>query len=276
MKRAFTLIELLVVIAIIAILAAILFPVFAQAKAAAKKTNDLNQLKQHAVGALLYSSDYDDRFISVPAFPTLGSSPRRTHWADTMQPYLKNKGIFSDPSNRQTLYQDPGYLAPGQRDATDTDLTRRYRVTYTYNHYITRADDPSDSLTGPTGASQTTIPDVANTVLMGPSAAWYSWSQCRLNGQTADMFWNVSNGTAFAWGYEFWGGIEGGGYAGGANFAFADGSARYSKLVKGTDAQFGAGSNNLYVAYFVRAKTRPEVRTNGTCPPDYGSSALGF
>ena len=37
-KRAFTLIELLVVIAIIAILAAILFPVFAQAKAAAKKT----------------------------------------------------------------------------------------------------------------------------------------------------------------------------------------------------------------------------------------------
>ena len=37
-RRAFTLIELLVVIAIIAILAAILFPVFAQAKAAAKKT----------------------------------------------------------------------------------------------------------------------------------------------------------------------------------------------------------------------------------------------
>jgi len=37
-RRAFTLIELLVVIAIIAILAAILFPVFAQAKEAAKKT----------------------------------------------------------------------------------------------------------------------------------------------------------------------------------------------------------------------------------------------
>ncbi|MCZ7579378.1 MAG: prepilin-type N-terminal cleavage/methylation domain-containing protein [Fimbriimonadaceae bacterium] len=37
-KSAFTLIELLVVIAIIAILAAILFPVFAQAKVAAKKT----------------------------------------------------------------------------------------------------------------------------------------------------------------------------------------------------------------------------------------------
>jgi prepilin-type N-terminal cleavage/methylation domain-containing protein len=43
-RKALTLIELLVVIAIIAILAAILFPVFAQAKAAAKKT---------AVGILL-------------------------------------------------------------------------------------------------------------------------------------------------------------------------------------------------------------------------------
>ena len=45
-KKAFTLIELLVVIAIIAILAAILFPVFAQAKEAAKKTACLSNEKQ--------------------------------------------------------------------------------------------------------------------------------------------------------------------------------------------------------------------------------------
>ena len=45
MKKAFTLIELLVVIAIIAILAAILFPVFAQAKAAAKKTTSISNAK---------------------------------------------------------------------------------------------------------------------------------------------------------------------------------------------------------------------------------------
>ena len=54
-KRAFTLIELLVVIAIIAILAAILFPVFAQAKAAAKKTADLNNVKQIGTGLIMYS-----------------------------------------------------------------------------------------------------------------------------------------------------------------------------------------------------------------------------
>jgi len=46
MRKGFTLIELLVVIAIIAILAAILFPVFAQAKAAAKKSACLSNTRQ--------------------------------------------------------------------------------------------------------------------------------------------------------------------------------------------------------------------------------------
>ncbi len=60
MKRAFTLIELLVVIAIIAILAAILFPVFAQAKVAAKKTADLSNLKQIGTATQIYMGDSDD------------------------------------------------------------------------------------------------------------------------------------------------------------------------------------------------------------------------
>jgi prepilin-type N-terminal cleavage/methylation domain-containing protein/prepilin-type processing-associated H-X9-DG protein len=59
-RTAFTLIELLVVIAIIAILAAILFPVFAQAKEAAKKTQCVSNTKQTALAAIMYATDYDD------------------------------------------------------------------------------------------------------------------------------------------------------------------------------------------------------------------------
>jgi len=62
MKRGFTLIELLVVIAIIAILAAILFPVFAQAKFAAKKTVTISNLKQTATAVTMYTNDYDDNY----------------------------------------------------------------------------------------------------------------------------------------------------------------------------------------------------------------------
>lgn len=63
MRKAFTLIELLVVIAIIAILAAILFPVFAQAKAAAKQSVNLSNLKQIGLAGMMYTSDYDDTMI---------------------------------------------------------------------------------------------------------------------------------------------------------------------------------------------------------------------
>lgn len=60
MKRGFTLIELLVVIAIIAILAAILFPVFARARDSANRTACLNNIKQIATGAIMYTQDYDE------------------------------------------------------------------------------------------------------------------------------------------------------------------------------------------------------------------------
>ena len=59
-RAGFTLIELLVVIAIIAILAAILFPDFAQAKAAAKATATLSNIKQQSLAHIMYAGDSDD------------------------------------------------------------------------------------------------------------------------------------------------------------------------------------------------------------------------
>src|SRR5271163_2405464 len=85
-SRAFTLIELLVVIAIIAILAAILFPVFAQAKDAAKKSVALSNVKQLALGYALYLGDTDDTF---PPHVTERTSPNYTTAtsADQVEPY---------------------------------------------------------------------------------------------------------------------------------------------------------------------------------------------
>ncbi|MDX2065353.1 MAG: prepilin-type N-terminal cleavage/methylation domain-containing protein [Fimbriimonadaceae bacterium] len=92
MKKAFTLIELLVVIAIIAILAAILFPVFAQAKAAAKRTAEISNLKNITLGVILYSGDADDQL--VPIYQANWSRPRHEIilWKDSIYPYIKNGG----------------------------------------------------------------------------------------------------------------------------------------------------------------------------------------
>ncbi len=84
-RRAFTLIELLVVIAIVAILAALLFPVFAQAKEASKKTVCLSNLKNVGLAFTMYQSDADD------AYPSGGDSfalwgGRRFRWP--LMPYL--------------------------------------------------------------------------------------------------------------------------------------------------------------------------------------------
>jgi type II secretory pathway pseudopilin PulG len=87
------LIELLVVIAIIAILAAILFPVFAQAKAAAKKAVALSNIKEIALGSIMYSNDYDD--TCVPYFSYYSGPPNYTfsdpgqYWPANLSPYIQ-------------------------------------------------------------------------------------------------------------------------------------------------------------------------------------------
>ncbi|MBX3095948.1 MAG: prepilin-type N-terminal cleavage/methylation domain-containing protein [Fimbriimonadaceae bacterium] len=269
-RTAFTLIELLVVIAIISILAAILFPVFAKAKEAAKKTADLNQMKQLGTATKIYLSDYDDTHMAIP-YVGGNTGAAGIHWADRLQPYVKNKQIFADGSNQKALFQDGGYWRPGANSPTDTDPARIYRVTYTYNHLISQSDD--DPL-ATSVASDTSIEFQAETVLMGPSQNWYSYSSCRLQGSRVDMLWSVSNGNPEI-GYEWWG-FPDRGYSGGANFVYADSHAKFSKFSRTPDPQFGNGANNLYAGIFVGAFTRPSVGSNGVCPPLYDSRNIGF
>ena len=89
-QHAFTLIELLVVMAIIAILAAILFPVFAQARAAARKTSCLSNLKQLGNAGMMYTQDYDEKFPGLRG--GISGDP-----VTTMQPYIKNWNVFFCP-----------------------------------------------------------------------------------------------------------------------------------------------------------------------------------
>jgi prepilin-type N-terminal cleavage/methylation domain-containing protein/prepilin-type processing-associated H-X9-DG protein len=106
MKRAFTLIELLVVIAIIAILAAILFPVFAQAKVAAKQTQELSSAKQVATAFYIYITDYDDTAPSVSKQKQAGFDGTLTSsfssWYNELQPYMKSWQLLLSPGRSDT------------------------------------------------------------------------------------------------------------------------------------------------------------------------------
>ncbi len=125
MRKAFTLIELLVVIAIIAILAAILFPVFAQAKLAAKKTAGLAQMKQIGTATYLYLSDYDDGFptwdwffavypagIRNATWAAAGSPPNHMRtWDAMILPYVKSGQFGKEPALAPSyagVWQSPG------------------------------------------------------------------------------------------------------------------------------------------------------------------------
>ena len=128
MKKAFTLIELLVVIAIIAILAAILFPVFAQAKNAAKKAVCVSNSKQIGLAAVMYANDYDD---SIPMYQRVDRCP----WPEVcgtnnvtlgylywLQPYSKSNLLSQCPNAKQ--------LAQTPVNSTSNRLYREGRMGY--------------------------------------------------------------------------------------------------------------------------------------------------
>jgi len=139
-RKAFTLIELLVVIAIIAILAAILFPVFAQAKAAAKRTSELSNVKNITMGMFLYAGDSDDSV--APTTQGFIDQPKSQFtWKDAIYPYVKNggrQGNNNTTAGNGGIFEAPTYA--GNWAKSDWwgdvvgDLTTRFPRAYALNY----------------------------------------------------------------------------------------------------------------------------------------------
>ena len=115
MKRAFTLIELLVVIAIIAILAAILFPVFAQAKEAAKKTVCLSNMKELGLAFQMYGGDNDDNFPAPITNYTKNSDPN----------WIPPTWVAGDP-HRTDKFVDAGGIYPYVKQRNNAGAQNMY------------------------------------------------------------------------------------------------------------------------------------------------------
>lgn len=130
-QRAFTLLELLTVIAIVTGLVTVLLPVFAQARAKARQTACLSNLRQMGGALFQYLHDYDETFpnglnqipapsregangagdILPPADPPTLRIWAGSGWAGQCYPYLNTADVFSCPTDPSASAALPGETA---------------------------------------------------------------------------------------------------------------------------------------------------------------------
>ncbi len=200
MKKAFTLIELLVVIAIIAILAAILFPVFAQAKTAAKRTAAISNNKQINLGIILYTSDYDDVYprnddcvLNSSLNPALNGAPAGTNpqtrcqtsagsfawrmnhfsWQKWVVPYIKSNEMFFHPAKPK--FDAPTFIAGTNYYSTFGQINGSFAMNLAITGSLNTGDIPMATArvlrNSWIGGVQTAIPNVAATMLIMESTS---------------------------------------------------------------------------------------------------------
>jgi len=187
-------IELLVVIAIIALLAAIIFPVFARAKAAAKQSACVSNLRQIGSAINLYMTDHDDVFphavdpvdkfrpeiwASQPEFQA--RIPYMPLLQEVLQPYLKNKEVFRCPSDQGTSVVDNFPLielssAPSMFATYGTSYFFRTEIAFKYFQ-----------------STQFQLPAEVN-VLFDASGFWHGSTPRLVYGQLPDNLYEVYRG----------------------------------------------------------------------------------
>lgn len=112
-RRGFTLVELLVSIAIITLLAALLFPVFAAARGAARRTVCISNMRQIGLALQMYRQDNEEL---PPRLSTVNDS------------YVKDPRIFLCPNDR----------LDGQHDGNDRMEGNLYLPTGVSYDYVPR------------------------------------------------------------------------------------------------------------------------------------------
>lgn len=241
LRSAFTLIELLVVIAIIAILAAILFPVFAQAKEAAKKIASLSNLKQNAVSVLLYNTDNDGEFAqSLYSLNSPGGivQPGAQVFAvfDALQPYAKNKDILTD-SDKDAIKWQQVLAAVGMTPGAGIT-----RASFAFNFALFEDPAVAPNLYGndPT-VNESALTDVVNTPMFYHSK-YQPMGSANVDAPTGDPY-NLPPGPLGR--HNFPGTMR---YSKGVGINFADGHAKHipgKGKIEGTGPDVNVSGNPM-------------------------------
>ena len=166
-RKGFTLIELLVVIAIIAILAAILFPVFAQARAKSRNAKCESNLKQLTLAFLQYAQDNDDTLpasnyyliISDGSGAGNGTSTNGS-WYWLVDPYVKAGVTQAGTAANKSVFECPEIDAGEAYLDTAGTIRGQYNINVNYFRSTAKSTDhnPSDGICQNWLSSDNTVP----------------------------------------------------------------------------------------------------------------------
>ena len=249
-RSAFTLIELLVVIAIIAILAAILFPVFAQARAKARSAACLSNLKQLTLGFVMYSQDYDESF---PQWKwdqsykngSVNKNDATSLWCNAIFPYVKNNGVYKCPEDARNLSANSFFGGWFDMDTVIgfPESVRKSPISYGANEPVTYNFPAIAAMAQP--ASTMIIADMIN-----PLSGWEGWDAYNPdNPNDPKNKWRIQR-IAYSkrfpgWGDVYWKGPfeaawdSGARHGNGNNIGFADGHVKFLQVGKTTVDLYG-------------------------------------